>query len=55
MFLQVGVIPKDQPSIHFFVTGGSINRSCCFSVRKTHLWVEGLSDLRKLRFEEDRN
>ena len=23
MFLQVGVIPADQPSLHFFVAGGA--------------------------------
>ena len=55
MFLQVEVIPKHQPSIRFFVARGSINRSFCVSIRQTHLWFEGLSDLRKIRFDENRN
>ena len=58
MFLQVKLIPKDQPSIRCFVAGGSINRSFCGSIRQIHLWRDGLvqvSDVRKLRFEENRN
>ena len=55
MFLQVEVIPKHQPFIRFFVARGSINRSFCLSIRQTHLWFEGLSDLRKIRFDENRN
>ena len=51
MFLQVGVIPKDQPSLRF-LWRGPINWSCCFSIHKAHLRLERLPDMRKLRPKE---
>ena len=49
MFLQVGVLARDQPSLRFFVAGGPHIKRCGTPVYAPHLWGKRFAHLRQLR------
>ena len=54
MFLQVGVIPDDRPSLRFLLREPSC-RSCCVLVRSPYLWIQRLSPMCELCTETNSN
>ena len=47
-FLQVGVLPEDQPSLRFLKAGGPHSQFGCTPVHQTYLWSERIANVCKL-------
>ena len=55
MFLQIGVIPQDQPSLCFFVPGGPSWKNRSLTKRASHFRSEWIANMRQLCAETERS